>query len=186
MGILEQEFMSLPNRANLGFTLLELLVTTGLSLFLLGGAIASFNSFSTEQDKVQSAKDVQTVLQRAQVRSRNGDKPDTGCTQLNGYGVRAAAGSNTYDLVTRCDGQIIETQTFNLRQGQYFDQAFDVTYPVFPGPISGAPVIVQIGELSSGQRQVYRFTILQSGVTSKGGVITVTGNTVVNPTPYSQ
>lgn len=157
-------------RANLGFTLIELLVTTTLGLLLMGGAVASYSAFATRQDRIESARDLQAVLRSAQSRSRSGNKPETDCSQFGGYRVWGVQSTQNYFVSVRCDGDDVETEEYQLNAGQYFLESFDLTFPVLPGAVNGAPSTIQIGNLDDpGSR--YEFSISQQGVIAEGELI---------------
>lgn len=159
-----------PNRTA-GFTFIELLVTTTLSLVLMGGAFAAYNSFATRQDKVESARDVQSLLQSARERSRGGDKPEA-CGRLNSYRVWGVQGTQNYYMSIRCDDVLVdlEQETFVLQSGEYFLDDFELFFPPLPGPVVGAPVTVSIGELDD-QSIRYEFSISEQGVIENGSLL---------------
>lgn len=159
------------NPAKRGFTLIELLVTTALGLVMLGGVLAAYSTLATRQARAESAKDVITVLRVAQNRSRSGDKPEAGCTSLEGYRVYGFLNTQEYYLVPYCDGadKINERLTYHLREAEYFLGNFSVIYPTQPGPVVGAPLTVRISRLDETD-QAYEFEITTSGVVEDTGI----------------
>jgi type II secretory pathway pseudopilin PulG len=174
MDIQECAFMWSPNQDNSqsGFTFLELLVTTTLGLLLFAGTLAAYNSFANRQTKIDSARDVMSLLQQSQSRSRDGDKPDDDCTRLDGYRVWGVQNSQQYYLAIRCDGNAdnLETQEFTLQSGEVFLDSFDVVFPPLPGPVQGAPVTIRIGELQNPDLE-YDFVVNGQGVVESGGIV---------------
>ncbi len=155
-----------------GFTFIELLVTTTLSLLLMGGAFAAYTSFASRQTKIESARDVQAVLQSARERSRGGDKPDDDCTRLNYYRVWGVQGTQNYYVAVRCDdsGADLQQQTYTLQSGEYLLDDFELFFPPLPGPIPGAPVTISIGEFEDTSVR-YEFAVSDQGVISEGQLI---------------
>jgi type II secretory pathway pseudopilin PulG len=157
---------------NKGFTLIELLVTTALGMVMLAGVLAAYANLAKRQARSESAKDVITLLRVAQNRSRSGDKPDTGCTNLEGYRVYGSLNTQDYYLVVRCDGadKTDERQSYRLREQEYFLDDFSVIFPVQPGPLVGAPATVQISRLDE-LTTPYEFEITVSGVVEDHGIL---------------
>ncbi len=162
------------NRANSGFTFIELLVTTALGLVMLGGVLAAYGSLATRQARAESAKDIITVLRVAQNRSRSGDKPAANCTNLDGYRVYAAQNTQDFYLVARCDGadKADERMVYHLREQEYFLTDFSVIFPVQSGPIIGAPETVRLSRLDE-TTTPYEFVITVSGVVEDHGIISL-------------
>jgi len=154
-----------------GFTLIELLVTTGLTLILVGGALASYNSFNTRQGHIQSARNVMAAVERAKTRSAVGEKPAS-CTTLDGYRVRAAINTATYTVSIRCDGNStdLEPQQFFLPSGYLFRTAFDVVFPPLPRNVSSVDQNVDIAKPTD--TDVYRFVIRANGAIEDQGLVT--------------
>lgn len=165
--------MSLLSRDNAGFTLIELLITTALGLLMLGGVLAAYAQLSTQQARSESARDVMTLIRVAQNRARSGDKPQTGCTDLDGYRVYAFANTQDYSMVPRCDGQDItdERVTYRLRELEHFLTDFSVILLNQPGPVPGAPVTVEISRLDETDRP-YQFVITTNGLVEDNGIQT--------------
>lgn len=164
--------LSQSKKSQSGFTFLELLITTTLGLLILGGALASYRTFGIRQARSESSKAVIGVLHRAQRRARSGDKPIDDCTTLNGYRVWAVAGTQQYSLSVRCDGdgEDREAQSFLLRDQEYFQVGFDVTFSPNSGPILAAPETVEIGPLGGGENH-YEFIIEPNGVITDTGIV---------------
>lgn len=155
-----------------GFTFIELLVTTTLGLLLMSAAAASYQTFGVKQTRAESARQVISTLRRAQERARAGDKPDTGCAQLNGYRVWGQTSTKDYFLSLRCnsDGQDMEVQQFSLEGAEYFQEGFDVTFQTAAGPIPNTPVTVKIGPLVPEENH-YEFIIERNGLITDTGIV---------------
>lgn len=83
-----------------GFTLIELIVSMAILLLLIGGLLASYNSYSQNQEVKQSALTLKANLRLAQIWSLSALKPTSGCTQLVGYTVSFT--TNTYSMQAQC------------------------------------------------------------------------------------
>ncbi len=173
MDIQVRGYMWLQNRNNRGFTIIELLVTTTLSLLLMGGALAAYTTFASRQDKVESARDVRSVLRVARERSRDGDKPESNCSQLNYYRVWGVQGTQNYYMGIRCNDVAtnLEQTTYSLQSGEYFLDDFDLYFPPLPGPVPGTPVTISIGRLED-QSVKYEFEVTGQGIIEEGRLIT--------------
>jgi prepilin-type N-terminal cleavage/methylation domain-containing protein len=168
--------MSLSNQnkqhSRRGFTFLELLITTTLGVLILGGALAAYRTFGVRQARVESARAVIGLLNRAQRRARSGDKPVDDCNSLNGYRVWAVPGTQQYTLSVRCDsdGEDREPQAFSLKDQEYFQSGFDVTFSPNSGPILSSPATVEIGPLGGGENH-YEFIIEENGIITDTGIV---------------
>lgn len=160
----------LPSRGNhrAGFTFIELVVVSGLTIVLMGGALASMGIFSNQKSRSEGGQMVISTLRRAQNRARSGDKPAT-CGTLNGYRVWGNAGSNEYRMALRCDGVAtdLETQVYSLPNFETFRGAFSVMYLPQPGQVTGVPVTIQVGTTES----YYEFSVLNNGVITEGQLV---------------
>lgn len=169
-----KESMWFLNRNNhSGFTLIELIVTTTLGLLLMAGALAAYTSFAARQDKIESARDVRSVIQSARERSRDGNKPETGCTSLNYYRVWGVQGTQNYYMAIRCnnDDDNLEQVTYRLQSGEYFLDDFDLYFGPLPGPVSGTPVTIIIGRLDDSSIR-YEFDVTDQGLVEEGSLVT--------------
>lgn len=153
-----------------GFTLIELLVTTALSLVLVGGALASYNRFNSQQGHIQSAKQVIANIERAKARGQSGDKPES-CTTLDGYRVAANSNSTTYVVSARCNGTTtdVAAEQFNLSSNYRFDYSFAAIFPVRPANVAATDQVVDVIRVDSGLR--YRFVIRTNGSIEDQGLV---------------
>ena len=166
--------MSKKSRSNQlgsrGFTLIELLVTTALSLILLGGALASYNQFNTQQGHIQSSKQVISNVERAKARAQAGDKPEE-CDRLDGYRVITNANSTLYIVSAVCNGGSLETasELFNLSSNYQFDSSVEVVFPVRPASVASTDQIIDIVRVDNSRR--YRFVIKINGTIEDQGLV---------------
>ncbi len=106
------------NKKPKGFTLLELLVVTGIILFFSGLAFASFNFFGEEKKLDEQAKQLVSVLNSAFKKASSGEDP--GCNYFQGYRVRIPPAASSYLFQTccsqdwSCSTQANTLQTYNL------------------------------------------------------------------------
>ncbi len=102
-----------------GFTLIELVITVGISMLLIGGIVVNYNSFNDTQALKQVGLTLKNNLRLAQVKSTSVIKPESGCTQLVGYRVTFAASS--YATQAQCtEGLVGEATTVVLPSGVTF------------------------------------------------------------------
>ncbi|MBI3577581.1 prepilin-type N-terminal cleavage/methylation domain-containing protein [Candidatus Gottesmanbacteria bacterium] len=83
-----------------GFTLLELLIAIAIALILASGIFAAYEKFNRRERVRQAAATLKNNLRFAQSKAINGQKPESGCTQLAGYTVTFAQSS--YTIAAQC------------------------------------------------------------------------------------
>src|SRR5688572_9714056 len=86
-----------------GFTLIELLISITIMLFLVGGGIAAFINFNDRQVLIGAGQELKTYLRAAQIKARNGDKPQQGCDKLSGYVVVMVTGLDHVSTRALCE-----------------------------------------------------------------------------------
>ena len=88
-----------------GFTLIELIVVIGISMVMVGGAVAGYNNFNHRQQIIQSGKQFGSVIREAQKRASVGDKQAVcNADRLRWYEIFAVTGSNVFTLRAQCEG----------------------------------------------------------------------------------
>lgn len=103
-----------------GFTLIELLVASIILLTLTGAVLVNYNSYNETQQARQAALTLKNNLRYAQSRAINGEKPEIGCTQLDGYVVSFT--ETSYTTKAQCDGTPSDLgQTVSLSSGLVFN-----------------------------------------------------------------
>lgn len=90
----------------LGFTLIELLVASVILITLTGAVLVNYNSYNETQKARQAVLTLKNNLRYAQSRAYNGEKPESGCTQLDGYLVSFA--STSYTTQAQCGGTPVD------------------------------------------------------------------------------
>lgn len=128
-----------------GFTLIEVVVSVGISLAVMGAIIVNYNGYNDRQTLKQSALTLKNNLRFVQTKALSGEKPSANCTELSGWTVTFA--SVGYSIQARCDPEGL--------QG-------DITSVSLPNGISLNPVAAAI-----------TFQTLSQG-TTLAGVATIT------------
>lgn len=91
-------------KSNYGFTLLELMVASGVMLVITGGLLANYNNFTDRQRLKQTALNLKNNLRLAQTKATSGLKPaGVACTTLVGYNLTFQA--SQYTVQARCQPQ---------------------------------------------------------------------------------
>lgn len=137
-----------------GFTLVELLVSIAIMALLTGGVLSNFDKYNSAQRVKQTALTLKNDLRLAQNKALSGQKPSTGCTQLDGFNVIFTA--STYSTQATCDSG---------------HSAGEITTITLPTAITFSPVPVPIlfGVLTRGSANDVTLTLTNS----KGTVYTV-------------
>lgn len=94
------------NSLNSSFTLIELLITVTIIFTFSGLSIASYNSFTQNQQLKNEAKKFTDVLELARKKSIAGDLSNRNCDNFNGYQIKTFANNNQnpdYQLSLCCD-----------------------------------------------------------------------------------
>ena len=84
-----------------GFTLIEIVVSVGIVLAVIGAIIVNYNSYNDRQTLKQAGLTLKNNLRFAQTKALSGEKPPSGCTELSGWTVTFAGG--TYAIQAQCD-----------------------------------------------------------------------------------
>lgn len=102
-----------------GFTMIELVITVGISMLLIGGIVVNYNSFNDDQVLKQAGLTLKNNLRLAQVKTTSVEKPESGCTQLVGYTVTFSLSS--YATQAQCtEGLVGDIATVVLPSGVTF------------------------------------------------------------------
>lgn len=70
-----------------GLTLIELLVSVGISALILGFLIAGYNDFKSKRQLDLAAEELKTWLRLVRTKAMAGEKPPDSCDTLEGYKV---------------------------------------------------------------------------------------------------
>jgi type II secretory pathway pseudopilin PulG len=83
-----------------GFTLIEVVVSIGIALALVGSVIVNYNGYNDAQTVKQAALTLKNNIRFAQSKANTGEKPSN-CTQLLGYQISFT--SNSYTIQASCE-----------------------------------------------------------------------------------
>lgn len=153
-----------------GFTLIELLVVIGISLVLLGGALAGFLTFSDRQRAIGAVQELKTHFLTAQSKANSGDLG--GCEQLTGYRIQTYLTGSVTELSLQAVcavGTPNTAQVIAFSPGVLIDPNLDVTFLVLNGGVE-LPDAAASQEItvSSGASE-YAFILYREGMASEGG-----------------
>lgn len=144
-----------------GFTLIELLVASIILLTLTGAVLVNYNNYNGTQQARQAALTLKNNLRYAQSRAINGEKPEIGCTQLDGYVVSFT--ETSYTTKAQCGGLPVDpAQTVLLAGGLKFPTPTPppMLFPVLShGLDRDVTITITISELSKS----YQVTVSKSG-----------------------
>lgn len=154
----------IPTKFYSGFTLIELVVVTGILLLITGGGIASFIKFNGKQQVLNGGKELQSYLRMAQTLIRVGEKP-AGCDVLTGYKVMSldVGAVKEVKVLAVCDSGDIEKSSFLLPESTTLSNDIDITFLGLHGGVIGATTIEVIGA-----NRTYSFEVTQGGEITQG------------------
>lgn len=176
-----------------GFSLMELIVVTGILMFIIGGTVASYSSFNSREKVKQVALSLKSNIRLAQSKAVSGVKPavqnptgSTDCQQLLGYTLTFAAGNSRYTIAANCmhsDGSQGSTgmiQTVNVAGGvKIIPKTSILTFH----PLAGGIKEYQVITISSANN-AYQVIVNPSGeVDDLGFCNAPTGDPLLCPTP---
>ncbi len=162
---------------NAGFSLIELLVVTGIIIMLVGLGIAGFIRFNERQQVEAAAKRIQTMLRTAQAKAQIREIPTGTCNTLDGYTVRRIATPAQIQLAISCDSNTtIVLDSYAIPFGIVVSNTFDsITFIPLKGgamietAVSDGASEVEITVSRTGTAQIFAFNVYASGVISEGG-----------------
>lgn len=155
---------------SVGFTLIEMMVVISIIALISGIGVARYNRFNRRQQVKESGKDFVSVLRNTQNRAITGDKPASGCMELEGFQVSPTLGGNQYTVDTVCDPEgSVEKEPKSLRSGlvSFIDPSNSVTFAPLYGTAESDTTIT-IGHSVAG---VEKLTI----IVTAGGNISCSG-----------
>lgn len=83
-----------------GFTLIEVVVSVGISILLLGVVIVNYNTHNDTQTLKQTALTLKNNLRFVQSKALSGEKPTANCTELIGWTITFTGGA--YAIRAQC------------------------------------------------------------------------------------
>jgi len=126
---------------NLGFTLIELMVTISIIAILAGLGTARYINFNKTQTLKSVANDLKNNLRLAQNKALVQEKPG-GCVNFEGYRVN----TTSYSLVALCNGAELGSSRkyFSLPSNVSLSPA-QVDFSVLTGAVTPATITVSLG-----------------------------------------
>lgn len=151
-----------------------MLVTVGIGLLLIGLGVAGYVGFNDRQKVINSARELETIFQAAQVKTQAGDLGD--CLELAEYQVTFTTSSDPIivTLTPICaDSSSGTAKTYELGEGVTLNlnpAVSAIHFPVLQQEVTFTPATTQlIFTLSStATDQNYTFTLAQGGDISDG------------------
>ncbi len=104
-----------------GFTLIEVIVSIGISLLVVGAVIVNYNGYNDTQTLKQAALTLKNNLRFAQVKALAGEKPASNCTRLVGYEISFMAGGYTQQASCEPEGLSGEATTVTFPSSLQFN-----------------------------------------------------------------
>lgn len=160
-----------------GFTLIEILVATGIALLLTGGVVVNFVGFQDKQKVQQASADLKNAFRYVQSKAVSGEKP-AGCTSLTGYTVSFTASS--YTASATCSPAITPTPMATKTLPA------DVTFSPLPSSVVFLPLGDGVSQeqmiVLSGKTVSFSVNVTKSGTVSDAVVPTPTPTGTVGPT----
>lgn len=144
-----------------GFTLIEILVVISVTGILSAIGIASFVSYSRQQQVTQAVNDLKNNLRIAQSKALTQEIP-SGCTNLSAYELRFAADNRSYNIYPIClTDQSAIMPPINLPSSvSKIEGPTAIVFKILTGAVDGAGTIAISG-----------FNVTQSiTVTAVGGI----------------
>ena len=158
-----------------GYTLIEIIIVTGVMLLLVGGGIAAYFKFQERQGVLGAANELKVYLRSAQTRASSGDKPEL-CDRLLSYAVRTVGGTKAFQMVARCEdadtGDVVE---FSRKDGELqgdnvvSDDSYDVEFLTLHGGVVEPATILVHSESGVG----FTFDVTSGGEITKGEFVEV-------------
>lgn len=149
-----------------GFTLIEILVVTTITVLMLGTGIVGYLNFNDKQRVLNTAEEVKIFFRLTQTQARNGVLP-SGCTTLSSYQVSVScSGDNDICMKAVCTNPAATVQV----KGMTIDPT--ISY-LAGGPVTFKAITGDIPEDSrninlNGGIYKYRFVVSKGGEISTG------------------
>ncbi len=147
---------------NTGFSLIEMLISIGILMTIVGVGIASFLTFNDRQVVLNAGKDVQGQIKAAKAKAQAGDTPE-GCTRLEGYAVRISANGPRSRLLAVCENDDYLDHPVDFPTGVTSTDTIDITFLGLHGGVQGAETVT-----IQSDKWAYAFDITSGGEVSEG------------------
>lgn len=153
-----------------GFSLLEMLVTTGIMVLVLAGGLVTYRRFDDRQQLSIGGKQLVSELRKVQKRAQSGERVSEcvsgGSTvALDSWNLDLVANQRTMRMYARC-GQILGTyEEVSLPIGVFPTQSRTITFEVLSGLVSNGSGTITLSQVGA---QTSEYLVL---VTAAGGII---------------
>ncbi len=158
-----------------GFTLIEMLVTMGVMVVVLGGGIVGFIRFNERQTVLEASKQIQTLVRSARVKAQVKDTPE-GCSDLGGlqgFRVSGTSGAgSTINVSAWCGANKASAQPLPTASSSYtlpstisLDTDLTLTFYTLHG---GTDLASEVDVAVSGSNLTYHFFITPGGELQEG------------------
>jgi type II secretory pathway pseudopilin PulG len=104
-----------------GFTLLEVVVSVGVALALMGAIIVNYNGYNDRQTLKQVALTLKNNFRFLQTKALSGEKPTANCTELSGWTISFTSGTYTMRATCTPEGAQGTSTTVTLPTGVQFN-----------------------------------------------------------------
>jgi Tfp pilus assembly protein FimT len=151
-----------------GFTLIEVVVSVGVALAIMGTIIVNYNGYNDRQTLKQAALTLKNNLRFTQTKALSGEKPTANCTELTGWTMAFTA--STYTLQAACTPEGLQgsATSVTLPDGVRFNPVpSPVTFKVLS---RGTTVTTTTSLILSGFSRTYTLEVSPGGDISEIGL----------------
>ena len=154
--------------------MIEMLVTVGVGLLMVGLGIAGYLGFNDRQKILSATREIETILQIGINKAQTGDLG--GCTQLEAYRLTFVTTTDpvTAALASVCsDATTTVTKTYTLPEGvevSFTPNISQIEFPVLQGGFRFSPstTTVDVTVANAAVTNSYVFSISQGGDINEG------------------
>jgi prepilin-type N-terminal cleavage/methylation domain-containing protein len=150
-----------------GFTLIEVVVSIGIILVVVGTVIANYNGFNNTQTLKQAALTLKNDLRFAQNKALSGEKPTSNCTTLSGYRVTFSGANYSIQAFCTPEGLAGAESTISLPNGISFTSA--PTFVLYRVISQGTSLTAETPVTLSGSGRTYTLSLSPGGDVSEVG-----------------
>ncbi len=149
-----------------GFTLIELIIVVSILLLMMGGSLATFNSFNDQKNIEAEGKKFASTVDLLKKKAISGDTSDCSAG-METTDYRITYNQNSYSIQVQCDTVITTLQTFTLPLNFSFTTSDTI---IFVSQGSGTlsdvnPIIIS----NANNSKCYKLTVHQTGVLDEEG-----------------
>lgn len=149
------------NSKKKGFTLVEMLVSVAISLFVFGVVIVGYLNFSSNREIRQKAHELKSQLRLVRSKAINGEKPNSSCVNLNGYRVYINPSfTSSLFYCPVCDNVCTGEEEINLgNEFQISSTESEFIFTAKEGAVVGEEIEITVAKGVDS----YQLTVLTSG-----------------------